>query len=259
MTLFFNNYISINQFLIYTLKSIVNIIPNIIGLGSNIYGNIACSLLIISITFINYLKSKKDASFLYSLILIFFYYSYCFSIQLINKLFVNSFFYSITIYCLPLIPFIICNIIYFLKNSLKTDLSQTIKYLLIVIIISINLFLGYSYRAESFDVINYSNILKKVDHPSYLVPSFINKVMYLRLLNNFDHDYHNQIGLFKIDDFKTIKSPYYSFFVVEYKELGNPFYDYTNYENMLIKYLKQNKLQYLIKNYKTFKEYRITL
>lgn len=257
MTVFFPQYSSINSFIDKITSSILTSIPLLLGITTFKSHLLLIAInIIIFLLFTNYFYYMKKMIPLkiYSGLLLFFFFIFIIIVQISNKILLNSYHYNIPIYTVILVPFLI--IIFVISTN---KYNNSIKNLLLILFVLIDLILGYTYRNESFDLKNYILMSKSqktiAGKRHYLVPSFIERVM----LNRYPQGIkvNNDSDLFKIDDYKNIKSNNFTIDIVEYNELGSPLYDYTTYKKNLENYLIKNNYSFKKESFRTFTRYMI--
>jgi len=242
--------------LIFFLKSIFfafnKMFSTLIGFG---FSNNLLFLLLINFLFIlivfkirNYLPKTK-----YNLLVILIssygilYFAYSFA-----NIFFNGFLIiNWTIYLVFLIPFLVIALTTFITKIKNKYLQLGIIILLTVL----NIRTGYIYRQESFNFKELQNIVTQNNSlklPYYLIPT------------NIFHDYSVVLGnptlgeeRFKYNDFHNFPAPPFIIVISEYNELGQPLYNYVQYEHLLEDFLYKNNYSFTIIKFETFRKYII--
>lgn len=254
MCMFFPPYQNNFSFIKQTIYSLLYIIPlhtGIIFYKSYLFLFII-NIIVFPIIIKNLQKTKNLELKIYTNLHLISFTSLVLVIQISNKLLLNSYHYNAPLYTISLIPFIIIGLI-----SSSQKINKVIFYLFLIILILVNIYLGYSYRKESFDINSYitkNKILENnIDH--LLVPSFVEKVMLSRY--HLGKRINKDSNLFIIDDYRKIKSKNFVIDVIEYDELGYPMYDYRNYKKHIENYFSQNNFYIKKQSLHTFTRYFI--
>lgn len=244
-------YPNLQTFILAILANLSSVLPFLLGLY-NLNNIITIILgLFLIYHFYQYFKLNKKISTpeQYIKIIIGLIFIFSLILQIINKIILNSLHPTALLYTIVGLPFYL----YFLANYLQS-LPYKKHLLIISLIILINIISGYRFRQQSFDLINYNQSLfylpKNIQH--YLLPSFIDKSMYLKF---YKQSINSPEKFYKIDNFKNIMDRSYILDLVTYKELDSPLYDYNNYENNLKVFWQDNKIKYKEYIYPTFKRF----
>lgn len=128
---------------------------------------------------------------------------------------------------------------------------------LVVVLLGSNLWFGYQYRGEAFDVAAYDRSVEELETkhlPRYLTPAFVPSVY----SQWFPEGYENRPFIRDErtrNDFTLITDREFHFDVVQYDEMGTPFCRYASFQRRFEEFLDMRGYQHTMVQHHTFVRY----